>query len=312
MATRIVFMGTPDFAVPSLEKLAAEFHLVGVITQPDRPAGRGRQLVPTPVKEAAQGLGLDIYQPQDVNSPSALSQLQDWDPDLICVAAFGQILGGQILDLPEAGCLNVHASLLPRWRGAAPINAAILAGDEWSGATIMKMGPGLDDGPVITQKKVAIGPQETAGSLFNTLAQLGGDLLVRTIPPYLRGEITPQPQDSSQATYASMLTKKAGELDFRASAQELARKVRAFNPWPGTYTYWQGSRLLIHFARAVIVTSPGAGVFSRYEGLPAVGTGEGILVLEELQLAGKSRLTGQDFLNGTPSWGEPGVDKVED
>lgn len=305
MTTRIVFMGTPDFAVPSLKKLAAEFSLVGVVTQPDRPAGRGRNLVPPPVKETAQDLGLDIYQPQDINSPSALAQLKDWEPDLICVAAFGQILSSQVLDLPPAGCLNVHASLLPRWRGAAPINAAILAGDEWSGVTIMKMGPGLDDGPILAQEQVPIGPEETAGSLFTTLAQLGGDLLVTTIPPYLRGEITPQPQDSSQVTYASMLTKQAGEMDFQGSAQELARKVRAFYPWPGTYTFWQGSRLLIHEARAVNVTSPGVGVFSRYEGLPAVGTGQGILVLEELQLAGKSRLSGQEFLNGTPSWDTP-------
>lgn len=311
MDTRITFMGTPDFAVPSLLKLAEEYSLTGVITQPDRPAGRGRKLVPSPVKETAQELGLEIYQPQDINSPSSFSKLREWAPDVICVAAFGQILSSQVLDLPGSGCLNVHASLLPRWRGASPINAAILAGDEHSGVTIMKMGPGLDDGPIIAQEQVKIGPRETAGSLFDTLAQLGGELLVRTIPPYLRGEITPQPQDSSLATYAGMLTKRSGKMDFQQSAQELARKVRAFSPWPGTYTRWQGSRLLIHQARAENVTSPGAGVFSRYEGMPAVGTGNGLLVLEELQLAGKNRLSGQDFINGTPSWGQPGMDRAE-
>ncbi len=157
MTTRIVFMGTPDFAVPSLSKLVRKFSVVGVITQPDRPAGRGRKSVPSPIKETAQVFELDILQPENINSPSALAKLEGWRPDLICVAAFGQILSKQVLELPGAGCLNVHASLLPRWRGASPINAAILAGDQWSGVTIMKMGPGLDDGPIIAQEKVQIG-----------------------------------------------------------------------------------------------------------------------------------------------------------
>ena len=305
MTTRILFMGTPDFAVPSLRKLVKEFSIVGVITQPDRPAGRGRKSVPSPIKETAIDFGLDIFQPENINSSSAFAKLKEWHPDLICVAAFGQILSRQVLELPGAGCLNVHASLLPRWRGASPINAAILAGDQWSGVTIMKMGPGLDDGPILAQEKVRISPQETAGSLFDSLAQLGGDLLVRTIPPYLEGKITPQDQDNSQATYARMLNKEAGEMDFEQPAERLARKVRAFSPWPGTYTNWQESRLLIHKARAENVTSPGAGVFSKYEGLPAIGTGSGILVLEELQLAGKNRLSGLEFINGTPSWGLP-------
>jgi methionyl-tRNA formyltransferase len=312
MRTRIVFMGTPDFAVPSLAGLAGEYSLVGVITQPDRPSGRGRKLIPSPVKETAQKLGLDIYQPPDVNSAAALERLQQWAPDLVCVAAFGQILNRQVLDLPPGGCLNVHASLLPRWRGASPINAAILAGDKFSGVTIMKMGPGLDDGPIIAQETLQIKPHETAGSLSNSLAGLGAELLVRTIPPYLRGEIAPRPQDSGLATYASMLNKKAGELDFQQAAEELARKVRAYHPWPGTYTSWLGSRLLIHKARSENVTSPGVGVFSRYEGFPAVGTGRGILVLVELQLAGKSRVSGQDFLNGNPAWGKPGAAQTED
>lgn len=305
-------MGTPDFAVPALQKLAEQFSVIGVITQPDRPAGRGKKLVSSPVKEAAEILDLEIFQPEDINSEKALTQLQEWDPDLICVAAFGQILSTEVLDLPPAGCLNVHASLLPRWRGASPINAAILTGDQWSGVTIMKMGPGLDDGPIISQEKVSIGPQETAGSLFIKLAELGGELLVRTIPPYLEGEITPQPQDDSQATYASMLAKKAGEMDFQLSAQELDRKVRAFSPWPGTYTYWQGTRLLIHKARVKNVTSPGVGVFCKYEGSPAIGTGDGVLILNELQVAGKSRMSGKEFLNGTPTWGITGAMSSEE
>jgi methionyl-tRNA formyltransferase len=312
MGIRIVFMGTPDFAVPTLQKLAEQFSVLGVVTQPDRPAGRGRKLVPSPVKEAAEILDLEIFQPEDINSEEALTQLREWDPDLICVAAFGQILSNEVLDLPPAGCLNVHASLLPRWRGASPINAAILAGDQWSGVTIMKMGPGLDDGPIISQEKVKIGAQETAGSLFTKLAELGGELLVRTIPPFLEGKITPQPQDDRQATYASMLAKKAGEMDFQLSAQELARKVRAFSPWPGTFTHWQGTRLLIHKAKAKNVTSPGVGVFCKYEGSPAIGTGDGVLILNELQVAGKSRMSGKDFLNGTPTWGITGAMSSEE
>lgn len=295
-------MGTPDFAIPALQKLAEQFSVIGVVTQPDRPAGRGRKLVPSPVKESAEQLSLEIFQPEDVNVEESLARLREWDPDLICVAAFGQILPKEVLDLPRAGCLNVHASLLPRWRGASPINAAILAGDQWSGVTIMKMGPGLDDGPIISQEKMKIGHQETAGSLFTRLAELGGELLVRTIPPYLEGKITPQSQDDSQATYANLLDKKAGEMDFKLSAQELARKVRAFSPWPGTYTYWQGTRLLIHKARAKNVTSPGVGVFCKVEGSPAIGTGDGVLILSELQVGGKSRMSGKDFLNGTPTW----------
>lgn len=306
MATRIVFMGTPDFAVPILERLADQFLVVGVVTQPDRPAGRGQRSLPPPVKRTAQKLGLGIYQTGNVNSTASLNQLSAWDPTLICVAAFGQILKPDVLHLPQAGCLNVHASLLPRWRGASPINAAILAGDTHSGVTIMKMGPGLDDGPIIAQKSLPVGPRETAGSLFERLARLGGELLVETIPLYLRGEINPQPQDEAQARYAGSLDKKSGELDFHQDAETLARQVRAFSPWPGTYTTWQGKRLLVHQARAADVTSPGPGVFIRYEGSPAVGTGEGILVLEELQLAGRKRISGKDFLNGTPDWGRNG------
>lgn len=300
-------MGTPEFAVPSLRALAGSHTIAGVITQPDRPSGRGRSLVPPPVRTAAEELGLEVRQPADVNSAASLDVLLDWKPDLICVAAFGQILSRQVLELPQAGCLNVHASLLPRWRGASPINAAILAGDSHTGVSIMKMGPGLDDGPIAAQEKVEIAPGDTAGTLSQRLAELGGDLLLRTIPPYLRGVLTLQLQAEVRATYARQLTKKDGELDFGQNAGQLARQVRAYSPWPGSYTNWQGTRLLVHQARAVGVTSPGVGVFTTYEDCPAVGTAAGVLVLEELQLAGKSRLSGKQFLNGTPSWGKTGA-----
>lgn len=312
MDIRIVFLGTPDFAVPSLQQLAENFSVVGVVTQPDRPAGRGQEHLAPPVKKTAQNLGLEIFQPEDINAESSLEVLQDWDPDIICVAAFGQILKPVILDLPRAGCLNVHASLLPRWRGASPINAAILAGDARTGITIMKMGPGLDDGPILAQQAVEIGPQDTAGSLFDRLARLGGELLVDTIPAYLREEINPAPQIEAEATYAKLLEKKSGRLDFTRDAGELARKVRAFSPWPGTYTTWQGNRLLVHQASAANVTSPGPGVLFQYEGQPAVGTGKGILILEELQLAGRKKLSGRDFLNGTPDWGKSSPDQLQE
>lgn len=168
----------------------------------------------------------------------------------------------------------------------------------------MKMGPGLDDGPILAQKSVPIGPEETAGELSDRLAELGGKLLIETIPPYLRGEIDPQPQDPALATYARMLQKRTGELDFNLPAADLARKVRAYSPWPGTFTHWQGKRLLIHKSSTLPVTSPGAGVFTTSEGKPAVGTGDGLLVLETLQLAGKRPVSGEEFLHGTPSWGK--------
>jgi methionyl-tRNA formyltransferase len=306
MDLRIAFMGTPEFAVPSLTKLAETFTIAGVITQPDRPSGRGRKLIPPAIKVTAQALGLVVFQPEDINLPSSLEVLQDWEVDLICVTAFGQILEPPILTLPEGGCLNVHASLLPRWRGAAPINAAILAGDSHSGVTIMKMGPGLDDGPILAQQSLPIGPDDTAGLLSERLAELGGELLINTIPPYMRGDIDPQPQDPEGATYAARLNKKSGEMDFSQSAANLSRKVRAFSPWPGTYTTWNNKRLLIHQATDHPVTSPGPGVFLIMEGKPAIGTSQGILVLEVLQLAGKRPMSGEEFLNGNPSWGKPG------
>lgn len=305
MALRIAFMGTPAFAVPSLTKLADHFNVAGVVTQPDRPSGRGRTLHPSPVKQTAQELGLELFQPEDVNLPASLEVIQDWHVDLICVTAFGQILRTSLLSLPEAGCLNVHASLLPRWRGAAPIQAAILSGDSHTGVTIMKMGSGLDDGPILSRESVIIGEEETAGSLSLKLADLGGELLIKTIPPYMAGDLELISQDPEQATYARSLTKKSGELDFNQTAADLARQVRAYSPWPGTYTTWKNKRLLIHEATSLSVTSPGAGVLLRMEGKPAIGTRQGILVLESLQLAGKKRLPGEAFLKGTPSWDLP-------
>jgi methionyl-tRNA formyltransferase len=302
MNLRIVFMGSPDFAIPTLRALAESYTIAGVVTQPDRPAGRGRQLTPPPVKVLAEELGLPVIQPRRLKEPEAMQNLQAWRSDLIVVAAFGQILRPEVLDLPENGCLNVHASLLPRWRGAAPIPAAILHGDDLSGVTIMRIDPGLDTGPMLSQRSTPICPEETAGALSQRLAELGASLLMETIPGYVRGDILPQPQDNAKSTYAPMLKKEDGLLDFTQSAAALARQVRAYNPWPGSFTFWNGQRLKVLRSHAEDRPSPGAGKAGVLGELPAVGAGEGFLVLEEVQPAGKKPMPGDVFLNGAKDW----------
>ena len=302
MDIRCVFMGSPEFALPTLEAITEKFSVAGVVTQPDRPAGRGRALTPPPVKILAQDLGLPIIQPNRMRDPDAMQRLHEWNPDVIVVAAFGQILRPEVLDLPRFGSINVHASLLPRWRGAAPIQAAILHGDPVTGVTIMKMDPGVDTGPILSQQSIPIHPEDTAGTLSDRLASLGAELLVQTLPRYIEGEIEPRPQDDSQATYAPMLKKSDGELDFSQPAEQLARKVRAFNPWPGAFFFWMGQRLKV--LRAHAAADPGAapGKTTVLEGLPAIGTGNGLLVLDEVQPAGKKPMAGDVFLHGTKEW----------
>lgn len=302
-APKFVFMGSPDFALPSLQALAQHFEVRGIVTQPDRPAGRGRQLNPPPVKVLAEELGIPVIQPKRIHTdPQAMNQIQAWQPDAIIVAAFGQILRAEVLSLPPHGCINVHASLLPRWRGAAPINAAILHGDEESGVTIMQMDVGLDTGPIISQQAIPIHKEETAGSLFDRLAILGAELLIETLPAYLNGEIEPQPQDDERATYAPMLQKSDGELDFERTAAELERQVRAFQPWPGAFLYWQDKLLKVQKAHVGRAATPGAGDFTIEEGLPAIGCRQGLLVLDEVQPAGKRSMSGGVFLHGARDW----------
>jgi methionyl-tRNA formyltransferase len=300
--TRIVFMGSPDFAVPSLEALARHYRLTGVVTQPDRPAGRGRALFPPAVKEAALRLGIPIMQPEKLHLPEAMLQLQAWAPDLIVVAAFGQILRRAVLDLPRFGCINVHASFLPRGRGAAPIQAAILAGDQETGITIMKMDPGVDTGPILNQCTIKIAPDDTGGALFTRMAPLGAELLIETLPGYLGGKLVPQPQPAEGATYAPMLKKEDGWLDFTKPAIELERRVRAFDPWPGTWFDWHGTPLKVHRVSVSGEKSPGAGCRLILDGMPAVGTVEGILILGEVQPAGKNPMPGKAFLAGARDW----------
>lgn len=301
---RIVFMGSPDFALPTLRALAMHYTVVGVVTQPDREAGRGRKLTPPPVKTLAHELGIPCIQPLRLKEPAAWEQLQNWQPDLIVVAAFGQILRQNVLDLPRFGCINVHASLLPRWRGAAPIQAAILAGDDETGITIMQMDAGLDTGAILRQRATPIGEHETGGELFERLAQMGADLLLETLPDYLDGKITPLPQDDSLATYAPRLEKSSGLLDFALPAVDLARRVRAFNPWPGAYTLWAGNPLKVHRAHAVPAQALWeAGKPVVLNNLPGFATSEGILVLDEVQLPGKKAIAAADFLRGVRDWG---------
>ncbi len=305
MTIKLVFMGSPEFAIPTLSALAAHYPVVGVVTQPDQPAGRGRVMTPPPIKTLAENLGLPVIQPRRLRDPEAMEQLRAWHPDLIIVAAFGQILRPAVLDLPPHGCVNVHASLLPRGRGAAPIQAAILHGDTEAGVTIMKMDPGVDTGPMLSRRAIPIDPDDTAGTLSPKLAQLGADLLLDTLPPYLRGELTPEAQDDTQATYAPMLKKEDGVLNFDRPARELALQVRAYHPWPGTSLEWDGGVLKIHRAHALEQPEPRAhpGEKVRVGKLPAVGTASGLLVLDEVQPPGKKAMPGQVFLNGVRDWG---------
>lgn len=302
MQPRTVFMGSPEFALPTLRRLAQTYPVVGVVTQPDRPSGRGRKLTPPPVKLLALELGLPVIQPERLRHPDAMQTLREWQPDLIIVAAFGQILRQEVLDLPHYGCINVHASLLPRWRGAAPIQAAILHGDAETGVSIMRMDAGVDTGPILSQRSIAITPDDTAGSLSQKLAGLGAELLIETLPAYLEGTLQPQPQDDALATYAPMLKKEEGLLDFTQTAFQLERVVRAFNPKPGAYTFYQGQILKVHRARAVSekAFAPGSQVI--FQGTPAVACKEGWLVLEEVQPAGKKSMPGKAFLLGAREW----------
>jgi methionyl-tRNA formyltransferase len=298
--TQIVFMGSPKFAVPSLEALVTSHDVVGVVTQPDRPAGRGGTLRRPPVKVAAQAYGLPVFQPPTLRSPEALAQLRAWEPTLIVVAAFGQILTYDVLELPPYGCLNVHPSLLPRWRGPAPVPAAILAGDEITGVTIMKLDPGVDTGPILSQREEPVRPTDTAATLLTRLSHAGAELLVETIPPYLAGELAPRPQPETGVIYSQELEKEDGRLDWNQPAIELDRQIRAVTPWPGAFTTWKGRRLKVLAATplpdhetgglpgTVVTVGRGAGVV----------TGRGVLQLLEVQRAGKRALPIRDFLNG--------------
>lgn len=296
MAT-IVFMGTPDFAVPVLQKLIEHHEVIGVVTQPDRPAGRNRQLHASPVKEVAVEHQIPVFQPEKLRRPEAIAELKQWQPDLYVVAAFGQILPQTVLDIPRLGSINVHASLLPRWRGAAPIHAAIRAGDAKTGVTIMKMDAGLDTGPMLRMQAIPIAAGETGQSLHDKLAALGGELLISTLDSYIKGEIQPQPQPETGMTYAGMVKKEEGNIDWQQSAVTIERLIRAFTPWPGTYSHWNGQPLKILSGEVITGQAEAGKVVKTAHGI-AVGTGDGLLRLHQIQLAGRKAMLADDFIRG--------------
>jgi methionyl-tRNA formyltransferase len=307
MTPRVVFMGTPRFALPSLQTLLGmHVAVVGVITQPERPTGRGRQPQPSPVHVMAVQHGLHVLTPSSLRAVETVEQMRAWQPDVIVVAAFGMLLPAQVLDIPPSGCLNVHASLLPRWRGAAPIAAAILAGDAFTGATLMKMEAGLDTGPIVRQASLPIAPDDTQGSLTDRLGQIGADLLHDTLPDWLAGRVTLLAQEDTLATYAPPLKKEQGQIDWHEPAEQIARRVRAFHPWPGTFTGWRGAPLKIlrvHVppesprADAMGDLLPPGSVVTIPSG-PAIVTGEGLLGLVEVQPTGKRPMSAADFARG--------------
>jgi methionyl-tRNA formyltransferase len=295
---RIVFMGSPDFAIPSLNALHDTFQIASVVTQPDRPAGRGRELRFSPVKQRALELSLPILQPPTLKEKASVDEIRALAPDVIVVAAFGQILPPNVLDLPHLGCINVHASLLPRWRGAAPVQAAIYHGDRETGVTIMKMDPSLDTGPILMQRSTSILPNETGGQLTERLSVLGAELLVETLPMYVQGEIDLRPQDNEAATQAPMLKKSDGKLDFGRDAPALERQVRAYEPWPSSFFMWKKRRIVVRRAHAAEDSGKPPGTTFVQNDKPAIATASDALILDVVQPAGKRRMDGRSFLLG--------------
>ncbi len=297
---RVVFAGTPDFAVPPLEALLDMGHrVVAVYTQPDRPAGRGRKPRPSPVKRRAEAAGLPVRQPATLRDADEQRALADLRPDVMVVVAYGLILPPRVLQIPPLGCLNIHASLLPRWRGAAPIQRAILAGDAETGVTIMQMDEGLDTGAMLAFARTPIGEEETAATLHDRLSRLGAELLVETLARLQEGRIEALPQDESRATYAEKLAKSEAVLDWRRPARELLRQVQAFNPWPVAETTLDGRQLRIWRARALDETTdrpPGTVLRASGDGID-VATGDGVLRLLEVQPAGKRAMAAGDYAN---------------
>ncbi len=300
---RVVFMGTPEFAVPSLEHLVLnQYQVVAVYTQPDKTAGRWRSLVSSPVKRAAINWKLPVVQPVSFKEAEVVAQLASFHPDVMVVAAFGQILPQSVLDIPSYGCINIHPSLLPKFRGASPVAAAILAGSEFTGVSLMLMSSGLDTGPVLARAQISVSAQDTTGSLTAKLSRIAAQLLLEVLPCWLRGELAPKPQDEAEATYSGEFSKKDGEIDWHLSAVELWRRVRAFYPWPGCYTRWQGRQFKIIEA----VPLPGERTLevgqvvalSKEGAVFGVNTGDGVLGILRMQLEGKRVMSAGEFLRG--------------
>lgn len=300
---KIVYMGTPDFSVGALEALVKAGHeITAVVTQPDKAKGRSGQVQCSPVKECAVRYGIPVFQPVRIKTPEAVEELKKYEADVYVVAAFGQILSRQILEMPRFGCVNIHASLLPKYRGAAPINQCIIDGEKETGITIMQMDAGVDTGDILAQKKVIIEDKETAATLFDKLAQAGAKLIVETLPLIEKGEITPVRQDESLASHVRMMDKSMGKIDWMQDAVCIERLVRGLNPWPSAYTFCQKKSVKIWSSDALegdtgSVAQPGT-IVSVTKDFFDVACGKGILRIYELQLEGKKRMDTKSFLLG--------------
>ena len=304
---RLVFMGTPDYAIPVLEAILSpdapmDTQVVGVYTQPDKPKGRGRASDPTPVKSFALERGLDVYQPASLRRSEVGEELASLRPDAIVVAAYGKFLPTNVLSIPPHGCLNVHPSLLPRYRGPSPVATAILEGETSTGTTIILLDEGMDSGPILAGREADIGPEATTQGLTPQLFQIGGELLKEVLPPWTRGEIPPQPQDESKATFTKMLEREDGEAHWELPAEELERRLRAFTPWPGLFTHWKGRLVKILSATAINDSgggTPGLIVPVEEPGIAAgVVTGRGILGISGIQMEGKRPTWSREFVQG--------------
>jgi methionyl-tRNA formyltransferase len=305
--TNLIFMGSPQFAVPILEALIRAYTVLAVYTQPDKPAGRGKMVTAVPVAQWATAHGLPIYQPRSFRKdPTAIDQLRALQPDVIAVAAYGLILPQAVLDVPRFGCVNVHGSILPRHRGAAPIAAAILAGDAETGITIMQMDAGMDTGPMLSVGREPIRSDDTTASLSERLSLLGARLLIDTLPRYLSGEIAPQTQPTEGVTYSPKINKADAQIDWGRSAIEIDRAVRAYIPWPGAFTWWNGQMLKVLRVSespsqriSEQASQPGKVIQLANDGIGVV-TGDGVIELIEIQLAGRKAMSARDFVRGQP------------
>jgi len=300
---RVVFMGTPDFAVTPLELLVEnQYQVVAVYTQPDRMAGRGRSLVAPPLKRTALALDLPVAQPTNFKSKDTVKRLAGLNPDVAVVAAYAQILPQSVLDIPAHGCINIHPSLLPRHRGVSPVPAAILAGDVFTGVSIMLLDKSLDTGPVFTRAQIPVSARDTTASLTAKLSLIGAQLLLEVLPRWLGGELVPRPQDEARASYSNLIPKEAGEIDWSLSAADIWRRVRAYHPWPGCYTRWQGRQLKIIQAVPLggeeAIKAGQVVALDKEEAAFGVGTGDGILGVLRVQLEGKKVMPAAEFLRG--------------
>ncbi|MDP2681405.1 MAG: methionyl-tRNA formyltransferase [Deltaproteobacteria bacterium] len=293
-------MGTPEFAVPSLRALIeVGENVVAIVTQPDKPRGRGKKLTPPPVREAALKHNIPVFQPEKIKDEPFITAISNFSPDVIAVVAYGKILPKAILDIPPKGCINVHASILPKYRGAAPINWAIINGEKETGITTMLLDEGMDTGDMLLTEKVEIRDDDTTSSLHDRLKYIGADLLIKTIKDIKSETIRPIPQDDSQATYAPMLKKEDGRIDWTMKAEEIKNLIRGLNPWPGAYTRWDGKQIKIFKAEveAGVKEEPGTVINISTEGIFAA-TGKGILLIKELQPENKNRMTASEFIKG--------------